>query len=345
MGKIKTLIVGNMGYIGPVLLKQLSESKNAFDLDGFDLSLFGHCLLGANHLPERLLKKQHFGDVRHFPYHILKDYDSVVYLAAISNDPMGKEFEMITDEINKEAAFNIAKEAKLKGVKSFVFASSCSVYGAGGENAKTESDKLNPLSAYAISKVEAEYKLQELSDKDFLVTCLRFATACGTSPRLRLDLILNDFVATALLKNQIDILSDGTPLRPLIHVRDMSRAIEWAIQRNEQNGGKFLVVNTGSNEWNFTVKELAEIVSRVFGGVSIQINTNAPPDKRSYKVNFDYFKSLAPEYYPIETIENTVRELKVYLESYNFSDSDFYKSDFIRLNVLRKMINLGVMQN
>ncbi len=333
-----------MGYIGPVLTSHLSKSINQYDIRGFDLSLFGHCLIGANFLPERYLTKQYFGDVRQMDYKILEDIDTVVYLAAISNDPMGKEFEKITFEINQYSAINVALEAKKHGVRNFIFASSCSVYGAGGDSAKQEADSLNPLSAYAISKVEGEKGLQKLSGSDFQITCLRFATACGASPRLRLDLILNDFVTTAFTKNEIQILSDGTPLRPLIHVKDMSRAIEWAIQRKREEGGDYLVVNTGSNDWNFTVKELADKVSEIFGGIKVQINTNAAPDKRSYKVNFDLFRSLAPNHYPIETVEGSIIELRNLLEKINFHDQDFYKSDYIRLNVLRKMVSIGVIE-
>ncbi|MCB1144983.1 MAG: SDR family oxidoreductase [Leptospiraceae bacterium] len=340
----KVLIIGNMGYIGPVLTKHLADSNNSYDIRGYDLGLFGHCLMGANELPERYLTKQYFGDVRNFHYEILNGIDSVIYLAAISNDPMGKEFESITHEINHKSAFFIAEESKKRGVKNFVFASSCSVYGAGGDSAKTESDNLNPLSAYAISKVEAEKSLQPLADSNFTITCLRFATACGASPRLRLDLILNDFVATSVLKGKINILSDGTPLRPLIHVKDMSRAIEWGIQRKKEEGGNFLIINTGSNDWNFSVLELAEEVSKTLGGIQISINKDAAPDKRSYKVNFDYFMNLSGEFSPKEKIGNSIQELFLQIKDSQFQTDNFYQSDYIRLNVLRKMVQKGVIK-
>jgi len=337
----KILIIGNMGYIGPVLTAHLKQNRNDYDVTGFDLGLFGHCLFNAQSLPEILLNQQYYGDVRNFPAEILEGIDSVIYLAAISNDPMGKEFEKLTHEINHKACVEIAKLAKEKGVKNFVLASSCSVYGAGGMEAKKEVDDLAPLSAYAISKVEAEKSLEGLAGDNFKITCLRFATACGDSPRLRLDLILNDFVTTAILKNEISILSDGTPLRPLIHVKDMSRALEWAMNRDK--GENFLIVNAGANSWNFSVLELAERVSKALGGVTIKINKDAPPDKRSYKVNFDKFESLAGDLKCKEDIHETILALASSVRNSGFINKDFYSSDFIRLNVLRKMQKQGIV--
>jgi nucleoside-diphosphate-sugar epimerase len=339
----RILVIGNMGYVGPVLVKHLWESNANYDIRGYDQGLFAHCLLGVDELPERYLVNQYFGDVRQFNIAVLDEIDAIVYLAAISNDPMGKEFETLTHDINHLCALKIANEAKKKGVQKFIFASSCSVYGAGGESAKVESDTVNPLSAYAKSKVDAETSLSSLANSDFVITCLRFATACGISPRLRLDLILNDFVATAILKKQINILSDGTPLRPLIHVKDMARAIEWSIQRDRNNGGEFVIVNVGSNDWNFSVLELAEEVSKCLGGVKIIVNKEAPPDKRSYRVNFNLYKSLAGEFVLVEKIQNTILDIAKQINQSNFQMEDFYNSDFIRLNVLRKMVRKGLI--
>src|SRR5207253_4967291 len=143
-----------------------------------------------------------------------------------------------------------------------------------------------PLTAYARSKVGCEQGLAPLADARFKITCLRFATACGMSDRLRLDLVVNDFVASAVASKKITILSDGTPWRPLIHVRDMARAIDWAFGRKPEAGGNFLVVNTGSDSWNYQVRNLAEAVSEIIPGIEVSINKAAPPDKRSYKVDF-----------------------------------------------------------
>ena len=163
--------------------------------------------------------------------------DVVVHLAAISNDPMGNQFEDVTLEINHRAGLAIAQAARKARVKSLVFASSCSVYGFAADGARTEGSSLDPLTAYARSKVLLERDLEPLSGPDFRVTCLRFATACGWSERLRLDLVLNDFVAGALASHKVTVLSDGTPWRPLIHVSDMARAIEWACNPVRPGGG------------------------------------------------------------------------------------------------------------
>ena len=163
------------------------------------------------------------------------------------------------------------------GVKRVVFASSCSMYGYAEGGPRKESDPLNPLTAYAKSKVATEEALEGMPAGDAVVTSLRFSTACGMSDRLRLDLVLNDFVACALASKEITVLSDGTPWRPLIEVRDMARAIEWALTRNRDGAGRYVAVNVGSNRWNYQVRDLAEAVARAVPGTKVSINTAAPP--------------------------------------------------------------------
>src|SRR5262249_19781664 len=160
---------------------------------------------------------------------------------------------------------------------------------------------LNPLTAYARSKIATEASLRQLDLAGMTTTSLRFATACGMSDRVRLDLVLNDFVACALTSGEISVLSDGTPWRPLINVRDMARAIEWAISRKAETGGQFLALNVGSDCWNYQVKDLAYAVADSVPGTKVSINTAAPPDGRSYKVDFGLFGELAPKHQPLET--------------------------------------------
>jgi nucleoside-diphosphate-sugar epimerase len=331
---MKFLITGNMGYIGPLVVAQLRKSHPEANLVGFDIGYFAPCLSRSGVLPECRLDCQHFGDVRNFPDEILKGVDGVVYLAAISNDPMGNAFESVTLDINYHAAIRLAQKAKAAGAKSFVFASSCSVYGFATDGARHEQSGLDPLTAYARSKVFAERDLQPLAGPNFRVTCLRFATACGMSDRLRLDLVVNDFVASAVAARKITILSDGTPWRPLIHVQDMARAIDWALGRPAENGGDFLVVNTGSDSWNYQVRNLAEAVADILPGIEVSINKAAPPDKRSYKVDFGLFKKLAPGHQPQVDLPATIKELKTGLEQMDFHDTDFRKSQWMRLNTL-----------
>lgn len=332
---MKILILGNMGYVGPLVTERLRTTFQAATIIGFDTGFFASCLTNTPFLPERKLDQQYFGDIRNFPESILKGMDVVINLAAISNDPMGKQFENVTMEINYEAGIKIAKKAKAWGVRSFVFASSCSIYGA-TQGKADETAEVKPLTAYACSKVYSERELKELADKNFNVTCLRFATACGMSPRLRLDLVLNDFVACAIATKQISILSDGTPWRPLINVNDMALAIDWAIGR-QPSVGNFLAINIGSEAWNYQVRQLAEAVADIIPGVEITLNTEVPADKRSYEVDFSLFEMLAPLYQPKYSLASTINELQEGLEAMHFTDPTFRDSKLMRLKALTSL--------
>jgi nucleoside-diphosphate-sugar epimerase len=336
---MKILITGNLGYVGAWLSKYLREQHPEAFIAGYDIGYFQHCYTSNDFAPERVLDAQYYGDVRKFDENVLKGFDAVVHLAAISNDPIGNKFEQVTMDVNCKSSLDIAQKAINQGVKHFVFASSCSVYGAAGDGAKTETSELNPLTAYAKSKVKTEEGLSKLDAKNTIITCLRFATACGISDRLRLDLVLNDFVASAMTLKMINILSDGTPWRPLINVKDMARAINWAITRDTNNGGNFLICNTGSNAWNYTVKELAEHVQKHFADITVSINQDAPPDKRSYRVNFDLFTSLAKGFTPEYDINKTIEELKNGLSAIHFNNVDFRNSSLMRLNVLNTYLD------
>jgi nucleoside-diphosphate-sugar epimerase len=337
----RILITGCMGYVGPILIRHLREAFPHAQLIGFDTGFFAHNLTGAKRLPESLLDIMHFGDIRHFPAELLDGVDAVVHLAAISNDPMGKTFEAVTEAINEKAGVGLAKLAEERGVACFVFASSCSIYGAAEGRPRRESDPLNPLTAYARSKVAMEDALRQSNSDRMTVTCLRFATACGMSDRLRLDLVLNDFVASALATGEITVLSDGTPWRPLIDVADMARAIDWAICRPPEKGGRFLVVNAGSNKGNYQVQELARVVAAQLPGTKVSINHDAPPDKRSYQVDFSLFAELAPSKLPSRSLTQSVEELCLGLRGMGFSDTEFRNSPFMRLKTLNQHIAEG----
>lgn len=330
----RILITGNMGYVGPGVVAHLRATWPDAELFGVDTGFFAHCLTGASSLPEHRLDRQYFMDIRDVPDTLLDGVDAVVNLAAVSNDPMGKSFESATMQINHEAALRLAKLARSRGAKAFVFASSCSVYGFAEGRPRREGDPLNPLTAYARSKIETERKLEGLATDDFRVTCLRFPTACGMSDRLRLDLVLNDFVASAFATGRIEILSDGTPWRPLIDIRDMAVAIEWAIARSADRGGPFLAINVGTNGCNYQVKQLAEAVQQQMPGVSVDINQNAAPDKRSYQVDFSLYGKLAPHHLPRLSLADSVAGLVAGLGRMGFAMKNFRESDLIRLRVL-----------
>ena len=337
----RVLITGNLGYIGPILQEYLAK-KGVKEIVGLDIGYFQNCTL--DHAPiDWFLSAQYYVDLRDVTRELLEGFDAVVHLAGVSNDPMGKEFEDATYQINLDASIRLAEMAAEAGVKNFVFASSCSVYGAAGDAMRKEDDELNPLTAYAISKIEFEKKLDELSGKypAMVSTALRFSTACGPSPRVRLDLVLNDFVITAMTTGTIEILSDGTPLRPLVDVEDMARAIFWACIRKEENGGRFLAVNIGRNDNNHSVLELAEFVQAELPGTNINVNSNAAPDKRSYAVNFDLFAQLAPEFQPVHTVSSSVRRLIDLFSGYEDKFENFRNSYFIRHNMLRELKKNG----
>ena len=335
---MKILITGNMGYVGPCVVKHLRNKNPEAEIVGLDTGYFAHCLTGVQILPEVQADVQYFCDIRNVPDEVLLDLDTVIHLAAISNDPMGKRFERATEAINGQASANLARRAKAAGVRSFVFASSCSMYGSAGDGARTEEDELNPLTAYARSKVFMEQTLQELASDDFVVTSLRFSTACGMSERLRLDLVLNDFVASAVASGCITILSDGSPWRPLIHVKDMARAIEWGVGRSAAKGRAFEAVNVGRDDWNYQIRDLAEACASAIDNVEISINDGAQPDKRSYRVDFTRFRELAPDHQPLFGLGDAIRDLHEGLVAMQFKSPDFREMWFMRLKVLAEHI-------
>ena len=339
---VNIMITGNQGYVGPVVVEALRRSRPDARLVGVDTGLFAHCLTNVTQSPEVYLDAQVVKDVRDLDVADLAGVDAVVHLAAISNDPIGNRYEDVTVDINQNAAVATAKAAKAAGASHFVFASSCSVYGTAEDgNARDETSATGPLTAYARSKVGAETALAALADDNFTVTCLRFATACGMSPRLRLDLVLNDFVAGAVAGGEITILSDGSPWRPLIHVRDMARAIDWAIDRPASAGGQALIVNAGRDDWNVQVRDLAAAVADAMPGVAVNLGPAAAPDPRSYRVSFARFRELAPDHQPLVDLSAAVAELRDGLRAWGFADAEFRESPLMRLNTVASLRDSG----
>lgn len=339
---MRIVINGNMGYIGPIVAAHLRRVFPDAYLIGIDNGWFAHCLTTPGTLPELALDEQRFRDVRTLQARDFEGVDAVVQLAAVSNDPMGNRFEAVTDAINHRGSAHVAEQAARAGVRSFVFASSCSIYGfAADGRPRTEADPVNPLTAYARSKIATEQSLEDARFPDMTVTCLRFATACGMSPRLRLDLVLNDFVAGALVAGHISVLSDGTPWRPMIHVKDMARAIEWGIRRESRGPDRYLKINVGSDDWNCQVLDIAHAVGRAIPGTQVSINKDAPVDKRSYRVDFGHYRKLAPDHQPLETLDTAIAGLRDGLTAVGFADRNFRQSQLIRLKVLERHLDNG----
>lgn len=338
---MKILISGNLGYIGPVLTKHLKQTIPSSEITGLDIGYFASRISSLGRIGDTYCNDQIYQDIRDVSFEFLKKFDAVIILSAISNDPMGNKFEDVTNQINYLAVKKIIEPyLKLKN-KRLVFASSCSIYGASEGEAKKENDTLNPLTAYAKSKVAVEKALQKCElGLGTTATSLRFATACGMSDRLRLDLVLNDFVASAIIHKRIEVLSDGTPWRPLIHVKDMARAIEWGILRNTKIAKPYLAVNVGSNSWNYRVSDLAKAVVETVPDCQLSFNEKALPDKRSYKVNFDLFEKLASGCNPVYELQDAISELVDGIsEIKHLIPDDFQSSDFMRLHILENHLN------
>lgn len=344
VARVNILVTGNMGYVGAPVVARLRREWPDSRLRGLDTGYFAHCLCNPSSVPERRLDQQYFADVRELPEGALNGIDAVVHLAAVSNDPVGNAFEAVTVAVNERATVDLARRARDAGARTFVFASSCSMYGFAGEGARTEESELDPLTAYSRSKVAAERAIALLADDDFLVTSLRFGTACGLSERLRLDLVLNDFVASAVAGGKVVLLSDGTPWRPLVHVRDMARAVAWALQRETEAGGPFLAVNVGSDSWNYQMRHLAEAVVAAVDGAELQLSPDAQPDRRSYRVDFGLFETLAPEHQPQVGVEETIHELVHALRAIGFQDTEFRRNpSYVRLSLLDALRRDGLL--
>jgi len=322
---MKILVIGSDGYVGPVTCSKLEEIAEVIRLDA---GWFG-----------KTSSETIEGDIRHILDEInFSGLDCVVYLAAVSNDPMGKNFAEITHEINHHAAVQVARQAKKKHVQKFIYASSCSAYGAGSDNPRKEVDKLNPLTDYAKSKVNAESDLIKLADPKFNVYCLRFATACGSSINLRLDLVVNDFVASALTRNKIKVLSNGEPYRPLIAVDDMALAMKGVLLAKNSDKKYANIYNVGSEKLTYKIRDLAHAVSRYLSfDPEVEINHSATHDDRSYKVNFDKFNSDFPDFVPKQDLEKIVKDLEQQIkELINVHGMDYTNwIPHIRLNALK----------
>ena len=315
---MKILVTGSCGYIGSRLGRHLKDKLEGLSsLHGLDSGLFlGSCVVN-NRPPDSFYDNIHFIDLRDVSVESLTDFDAVIALAAVSNDPIGNDFSDATHDINSLGTLALARKCLDAGVQKFIFASSCSIYGAGGTDIKSEQDSLKPLTAYARSKVFVENELKDSYFSSMDINCLRFATACGYSDRLRLDLVLNDFVNSAITNKCITVLSDGTPWRPLIDVEEMCNAILWSLLFKTEDilGTNYLAINIGSNDWNYTVADLANLVASNLGIANVSINSDASPDNRSYRVSFDLYQKLAPNFYPRKSINTTISELSSCLKS------------------------------
>lgn len=332
---MKILLTGHHGYIGSVCAEILSAAGH--DVVGLDTLLYRDCDLAS--APDRAVSTL-LQDVRDVKPAELEGFDAVAHFAALSNDPIGDFSPELTREINFEATASLARAARESGVRRFVFSSSCSMYGTSSDDAVDESAPLKPLTAYAESKVRSEEALAELAGADFAPVAMRNATAYGVSPRLRVDLVLNNLVGWAHTTGTVKIMSDGTPWRPLIHVEDISRATLAALEAPEDviRGEAF---NVGRDSENYQVRELGDIVEDVVAGSKVEYAGSGDPDPRSYRVSFAKLARTFPDLELSWTARTGAEQLA---EAYVASDltlEEFESDRFIRLKRLRLLLENG----
>jgi len=332
---VRVLVTGHDGYIGAVLAPLLRDAGH--DVVGLDTFFYRGCDFGsaADEVPSRA------GDVRDLRPGDLEGFDAVVHLAALSNDPLGDLNPGWTYAINRDAAVHVARAAKAAGVDRFVFASSCSMYGAaeGGELV-SEDAPLRPLTPYAESKVDAEAALLALADDEFAPVSMRNATAYGVSPRLRLDIVLNNLVAWAHTTGAIRLQSDGAAWRPLVHIRDISKAAAALLDAPVESvrGEAF---NIGTNEQNYRIRELAEIVHERLPECEITFAEGASSDARSYRVDFSKFTARFPNCVFEWTARKGADELATAYEAIGLEEAELSGQRYLRLGRLRLLLEQG----
>lgn len=333
---MKILLTGNRGYIGAVLAELLLEKCH--EVIGYDSCFYDGCELYKFEQPIRQIKK----DIRDISNKDLDGVNAVIHLAALSNDPLGELDQKLTEEINFKATIKLANYAMESGTRRFVFASSQSMYGISEAGILLDEDNSikNPLTVYAATKWQAEEELKKLCSDDFTVVCMRPSTVFGASPSLRCDIVFNNLVACAYATGKIEIKSDGTPWRPVVHIRDASKAFIAALEapKNLVSGQSF---NIGMPNGNYTVRELAEAAQHAVPGSTLMF-TNEHTDSRTYRVSFNKILNIFKDYYKPEwDIDKGAKELIEMFNKTNFTEQQFRGRNCNRLKQINHLLETG----
>lgn len=333
---MRVLVTGHLGYIGSVLTPMLLAK--GFEVVGLDCDLYRRCTFGNGLVDVSNIAK----DIREVKPENVKGFDAVCHLAGLSNDPLGDLEPALTYEINHKASVRLAELAKAAGVRKFVFSSSCSCYGAAGDEMLTEEAPFNPVTPYGRSKVWAERDISVLADADFSPVFLRSATAYGVSPRLRFDLVLNNLMAWAFTTGKIMMKSDGSPWRPIVHIRDISAAFIAVLTAPREliHNEAF---NVGLNEDNLQIRDIARIVGQTVPGCKVAFAKGASPDVRNYRVDCSKLPRTLVGFKPQWNARNGASELYEAYKKYGLTLDEFEGPKYQRIAHIQKLLNDSIL--